>query len=201
MAQSQRERLLTAMAEAVGAKGYADTSVADVLERAGVSRATFYALFRDKQDCFRAAYEAGAELIAEVLADALGSMAGEMPSGAPGSPLDRLDHVLRTYLDLLHDAPAMARTFLVEVYAVGPAAIDQRQKSLEHFVDLVAETHRGESGLLGTRPEQRFAAEVLVGAVSSMVTNMVGVGDIDGLPALREPLMVLARDLTGRDRP
>ena len=113
-------------------------------------------------------------------------------------PLDRLDHVLGIYLDALHSEPALARTFLIEVYAAGPEVIELRRQSLERFVDIVAETHRGEPGLLGTEPEQRFAAEMLVGAVSSMVTNLVGVGDADALPALREPLMGLARTLTSR---
>ncbi|MCB1261404.1 MAG: hypothetical protein KDB33_13615, partial [Acidimicrobiales bacterium] len=58
-------------------------------------------------------------------------------------------------------------------------------------------THDGEDGLLGTRPEQRFAAELIVGAVSSMVTNIVGVGDLDELPVLRSKLMDLARAMVG----
>jgi hypothetical protein len=82
------------------------------------------------------------------------------------------------------------------VYAAGPDAIEQRRASLEGFVDIVAETHRGETGVLGTDPGQRFAAQAFVGAVSSLVTNAVGVGDSEGLLALREPLMRLAAQIT-----
>jgi hypothetical protein len=82
------------------------------------------------------------------------------------------------------------------VYAAGPAAVEQRRTSLEQFVDIVAETHRGETGLLGTEPGQRFAAEVIVGAVSSLVTNLVAVGDVEGLLELRAPLMGLAGRIT-----
>src|SRR5690606_30880284 len=53
--RSQRERLLTAAAEAVAEKGYASMSVADILKGASVSRTTFYQLFDDKLDCFLAA--------------------------------------------------------------------------------------------------------------------------------------------------
>ncbi len=113
-------------------------------------------------------------------------------------PLVRLDRVLGVYLESLHAAPALARVFLVEVYAAGPEAIEQRRASLQRFVDVVAETHRGEKGLLGTAARQRFAVEVIVDAVSSMVTNIVGVGDIDRLPTLRKPLMQLAAQITGR---
>jgi IS5 family transposase len=104
--------------------------------------------------------------------------------------------VLGIYLAALHSAPALARVFLVEVYAAGPAAIEQRRASLERFADIVAETHRGESGVLGTKATQRFAAQAFVGVVSSLVTNAVGVGDTEGLLSLRKPLMRLAAQIT-----
>jgi AcrR family transcriptional regulator len=192
--RSQRERLLLATTEVVAEQGYVKTTVADILGRAGVSRATFYDLFADKEACFHAAYAANAELVASVMAAAL----ERVRAAGEEDPLVRLDKVLSVYLRSLRDAPALARVFLVEVYAVGPAAIEQRQRSLEQFVDLVAETHRGEPGVLGTKASQRFAAQAFVGAVSSMVTNAVGAGDTDGLLALREPLMRLAAQITGK---
>ena len=54
---------MRAMAEAVGEIGYVKTTVAEVLRRAGVSRETFYATYKDKHDCFMAAFDrAAAEL-------------------------------------------------------------------------------------------------------------------------------------------
>src|SRR5215211_3537803 len=60
--ESQRGRMLAAMATAVGEKGYAEVAVADVIARAGVSRKTFYEQFDNKLGCFLAAYDAGVEL-------------------------------------------------------------------------------------------------------------------------------------------
>jgi hypothetical protein len=114
------------------------------------------------------------------------------------APLDKLDHVLGVYLTALAAAPELARVFLVEVYAAGAVAIQRRRDSLDQFVDIVAATHAGEDGLLGTRKEQRFAAEFIVGAVSSMVTNLIGVGETARLPELREPLVELAREVLNR---
>src|SRR5205823_5359028 len=51
---SQRERLMRAMLEEVGAHGYAGTTVPSVIAAARVSRNAFYALFKDKLDCFLA---------------------------------------------------------------------------------------------------------------------------------------------------
>jgi AcrR family transcriptional regulator len=46
---SQRERVQRAMAEAMAEKGYALTSVADILRRARVSRETFYELYTSRR--------------------------------------------------------------------------------------------------------------------------------------------------------
>lgn len=191
--RSQRERLLQATTDAVAAKGYVATSVADVLRGAGVSRTTFYRMFKDKEDCFLAALRVNADAVASLMEAELEAVRVDPAQ----DPLARLDRVLGTYLELLHGAPALARVFLVEVYAAGPEAIAQRRRSLDRFVDIVAETYRGSHGPLGTDPDQRLAAEVLVGAVSSMVTNAVGADDIEALPALRAPLMQLAERILG----
>lgn len=194
---SQRARLLQAATEAVAEQGYVKTTVADILARAGVSRATFYQLFRDKEDCFVAAYELNAHFVAAVMVAELEQVraSGEL------DPLERLDHVLQVFLTALRAAPALARVFLVEVYAAGPAAIEQRRVSMERFAEIVAETHRGERGVLGTSASQRFAAQAFVGAVSALVTNAVGVGEIDELPRLRQPLMQLAAQITQEQPP
>ncbi|MCC7076886.1 MAG: TetR/AcrR family transcriptional regulator [Acidimicrobiia bacterium] len=189
VAHSQRTRLLTAMTEAVAEKGYANTVVADVVSRSGVSRATFYKMFADKEACFLAAFDMNAELVARVMETGL----TELHHDSDIEPIDRLDRVLELYLTALASAPALARVFLVEVYAAGPAAIARRRATQDRFVDIVAATYAGRPGMLGTRESQRFAAEFVVGAVSSMVTNIVGAGDTDALPALRVKLMKLAR--------
>src|SRR4051812_2544961 len=53
----QRERLLAAMLRATAELGYREVSVQDVLERAGVSRPTFYEHFENKEACFLAAFD------------------------------------------------------------------------------------------------------------------------------------------------
>src|SRR4051812_36301531 len=89
VSRSQRERLLAAMTEAVAEKGYAKTVVADVVSRSGVSRATFYRMFRDVDDCFRAAYETHAELVALVMTTGL-----EQLKQSTDTPIEKLDHIL-----------------------------------------------------------------------------------------------------------
>lgn len=191
VAASQRQRMVGAMADAVAEKGYAKTAVNDVLKRAGVSRATFYEQFSDKEDCFRAAFEAIAGMLAEVLATQLAYLAEAKPEL---DALGRVDAILSLYLEVMRQAPNMAKTFLIEVYAAGPAAIEQRRQSIEGFVDLVVEALDG-AVLPGDATEQRFTVQAMVGAIASLVTNMVGAGEVDRVPELREPIMSLVRRL------
>ena len=54
---SQRGRLIEATAFHLDQKGYAATSVQDIIDRAGVSKTTFYKLFKDKEDCYLQCFE------------------------------------------------------------------------------------------------------------------------------------------------
>lgn len=181
------------MARAVADKGYVNTSVADVLERAGVSRRTFYELFSGKEDCFLATVRAGVRRILRVIGQASGSAA----VGGDGEvdPLERFDRMIGKYLDELSTEPPLARTFLIEVYAAGAQALEERRAAQEQFANLFAKTFAGSGGLLGDRPDQRFAVEALVGAISAMATARVGAGEYHRLTELRQPLVNFAREL------
>ena len=180
---SQRGRMLAAMAETVAEKGYVRTTVADVIERAGVSRETFYEHFSSKEDCFLAAYDTGVEALHEVMGAAL--------AGSRAGPEKRLDRVLKAYFDALAAEPAFARTFLIEVYAVGPRALERRVELQQRFVETIAEIFGVEDAVHGS--SERFACEALVAAITSLVTSRVGAGRLDTLDELRPPLVGLAR--------
>jgi AcrR family transcriptional regulator len=185
--------MLYAMARAVAEHGYVNTAVADVLERAGVSRRTFYELFTDKEDCFLATLQAGTERLLRILMDATAPKATDQ--GEEGA-VQRFDRVLGCYLDELAVEPPLARTFIVEVYAAGPAALEQRWAGAQRFVDMVADIFAGCPGLIGDRPDQRFAVEALVGGIGSMIVACVGANQYDRLGDIRKPSVDLARDLT-----
>jgi AcrR family transcriptional regulator len=178
---SQRGRMLDAICQAVAENGYAGTSVAEVIQRAGVSRETFYEHFADKEECFLAAYD----LAAATLRDAV--VAG-VPA-EPTDPLESYDRAMAAYLETMSTQRAYARVFLIDVYGAGPAALGRRFRVFQAFVDLVA-------GIFGARSAaDRALCEALVGAVSSLVTIRVAVGEFDELPALRGQIREIARRL------
>ena len=107
------------MVQAVAEKGYARVAVADVIERAGVSRKTFYEQFANKDECFLAAYDAGVDRLLG------GDRRGARRAGArlAGGAARR---AVEVYLETLAASPAFARAFLIEVLGAGPAALERR---------------------------------------------------------------------------
>jgi AcrR family transcriptional regulator len=175
--------MFRAMAEAVSEKGYAQTSVADVLRRARVSRETFYQQFSSKQDCFIAAYEQAADMILVLL---------EREASSKGTPLERFDRTIGFYLEALSTEPALARLFMVDVYSAGDHVLERRAEIQQRFTALIID------GFGARGQTERFACEALVAAIITMVTARLAAGDIEGLPALRGPLTDLVRVAVAR---
>lgn len=178
---SQRGRLLDAIAEAVAEKGYVATTVADVIARAGVSRRTFYEQFRDKQDCFLAAYDTGVELLLGALREA-GADATDL--------LVRARARTRAYLETLAAEPAFARTFLIEVGAAGAAARARRDAVHERFAALLREQLRAAREELPELPEPPPEAYLAaVGATDLLVSRLVARGRTAELPSLEDAVL------------
>ena len=69
--RDQRSRLLAAIVETVAEAGFPEAKIGEIAKRAGVSRATFYELFENKQACFVEAQRGlGSELL-EITAQAV----------------------------------------------------------------------------------------------------------------------------------
>lgn len=65
-----RERLVVAAVDLFAEQGYDDTTVAQIAERAGVTRSTFFRNFSDKRDVLVAGQQALSRLMAEGIAEA-----------------------------------------------------------------------------------------------------------------------------------
>jgi AcrR family transcriptional regulator len=187
VATSQRDRLLLGMADAVAERGYARTTVADVLKRVHVSRETFYQHFADKEACFLATMDRAAEVL-------LLAMAARLP-GAGAAPLDRFDRTLDTYLTTLTTESAAATVVLLESLAAGDAARRRRFDVQERFVLAVA-ANFADDPAWQRLPDPTFAARTLVGGISSMVTSALATDHAANLRDLHAPIMALLRALT-----
>ncbi|UDY23639.1 TetR/AcrR family transcriptional regulator [Nocardioides sp. Kera G14] len=81
-----RERLVVAAVDLFTEQGYDDTTVAQIAERAGVTKSTFFRHFPDKREVLAA----GQETLSRLLADGIASA----PSGA--TPLECVAAALRS---------------------------------------------------------------------------------------------------------
>jgi AcrR family transcriptional regulator len=178
---SQHQRMTDAMAAAVASKGYASATVGDVVAGAGVSRKTFYEHFRDKEECFLAAFDAGVEaLLAAIVA------------AGPDGPdwIETLRARVRAYLVTLASRPEFARTFLIEVFAAGPRALERRAEVHARFAQLIADLY-AQTGR--EFPELPPVADPIwtaaVGALNELVTVHVRQGLTERLPELEDTLV------------
>lgn len=128
VAPGQRARLLEAMAQVVADKGYAATTVAEVVSAARVSRSTFYELFDSKEQCFVEAYRHGVEVMFD------GVRAAGRAARAQGWEAELRASNL-AYLQSLADEPRFARTYLLEIHRAGDEALDARVEAVKRFAD------------------------------------------------------------------
>lgn len=184
---SQRRRMLDALTEAVAEHGFSALTVTAVVSGAGVSRKTFYEHWRDRDECFLAAYEDGlAALRAEMLAASTAAVA----DGA--NIVDQLRASVRTYLTFLAERPALARTFVLEVLAAGPAALERRAAAYAEFADVTRQWHqqaRASDSSVRAVPDAVYAA--VVGAGHSLVAEQVRLGRTRKLPELEPMIMYI----------
>ena len=168
VAASQRARLLEAVGGAVAEKGYAATTIDDIVRAAGVSKKTFYEHFHDKLGCFLAAYEAASDELYEHVRAA--------QDGVPSSGADDKTWLARThagihaYLRWLAAEPALARVFLIEVAAAGPEALARRERLRDRYAVRMRELQETGIGV----PDEIFHA--VVAAADDLVVRRLREG-------------------------
>jgi AcrR family transcriptional regulator len=123
--ERQRERLLRATASCVGANGYADTTIADIVRVAHTSRSAFYEQFADKEACFLAAYE---QMTAGFISASLHE--AERVSGWQ----EKLDVGISTYFEWMAARPEVAVSTVVEVHSAGRRALQARGRALADWI-------------------------------------------------------------------
>jgi AcrR family transcriptional regulator len=174
----QRRRMLAAMAGVLEGHGYARATVSQVLERAGVSRRTFYEQFRDKDDCLLAAYDdAERRAWAQAAAAAAGVPAGDWPR--------RVHVAVGAVMGFLAAEPAAARLFTLEARASGAAIAERHRRALGRVVDALQAGNRAGPG----------SADLPGGTERALVANVAALAGSHVLSGTTELLPGLAPQL------
>jgi AcrR family transcriptional regulator len=191
----QRRRLFAAAAAVFARSGFADATAEAIAREAGMSKATFYEHFDNKEDCIIALFDAAVTVLVAAMRAAAQAHAAE-------EPVDRIHATIHALLQTLADFPDEAQTLLVEIVGAGPRAMVRRDAALDQvarYIDEVnrADAERGAAPRLSS-PDDAFA---VVGAVVELASRQLRTGrpaDIRELEPVVERLvigLVRARDV------
>jgi AcrR family transcriptional regulator len=168
VADIQRARMIAAMAQVARERGAGASTVADVVARSGVSRRTFYELFADRDDCFRAAFNQAVERAARRILPAYESAVGWR---------ERMRAGLDALLEFLDDEPDLGALCVVDALGAGPVALERRAGVVRLLIDAV---HEGRKETRAGAKPTRLTAEGIVGAVLSVLHARLSGGETGG---------------------
>lgn len=151
--------------------GYESTSVADILEEAGVGRESFYELFEDKKGCLLAARG----LLVDDLEATVRTAYAE-----PGPWGNRVRNGLAAMLGWFAADPDAARVVVVELGAIGATSRELFQADFSRFTELLNSGIEAEEAA----PGMPQAAGLAVGAALTLVYEKVVRNRTAELPGL-----------------
>jgi AcrR family transcriptional regulator len=167
--ENDRARILCCAAQIAASRGYAQLTSARIAAAAEVTEARFDELFESTEQCFLDAL------------DRLGLEALVCAARAAQGSEDRLvgvHHGMAALMQHIATHPVLVHVAFVEIFAVGPAGIQRRERLLGQFADQLVRSmprSRAPSGLV---------AEASVGAVWGIVHDHVTRGATQLLPGL-----------------
>lgn len=174
---SQRERLIAAIAAEVAEVGYREVKIRAFTARAGVSTRDFYALFEGKEECFLAAFDA----VRDYLEGRLAAVAGDEPDWPA-----QVTAALRAALDFFAAEPDLARLCLVEPVSATPTTAIRFREAVLACVPALA---RGREQLSDPDSLPPNTEDSLLGGIVSLASRQIVTGDTARLPELLPDLI------------
>jgi AcrR family transcriptional regulator len=178
-------RLLQGMAHAVAAKGYADTTIADIVREAAVSRRTFYEHFSTKTECLIALYETASRLALQAVSEAFD----------PAQPWHaQVEQAMTAYFDYLAQDPVLLRTLFVEILGLGMPGLVARRRvndEIANFIQVAINSSDVECG-----PAAHLTSEMamtVVGGINELVLQAIEQNRAGDLRELVAPATRLVR--------
>ena len=176
---------LEGMARAVASQGYADTTIADIVREASVSRRTFYENFADKAECLIALYELASGNAIGVLRAAID----------PHSDWQvQVEQAMGAYFGVLTRNPVLLRTLFIEILGLGAPGLAARRRANQQLVDLMLDVVNNRTGeRLRKTPLQPAMAMAVVGGINEMVLQAIEQERAGALQELVAPAAALLR--------
>lgn len=150
VAADQRRRLVDAMVRLAGQKGYATTTVADIIAKAQVSRKTFYEHFAERKDLLLAAFDATSPAAFEDI---------RLAAQHAGEPARQFEALMGRLTKLARESPGTIALSTIEVAAVDPDGIQRRERLMGAYGQLIDEC-------LGANGERKALSPTLARALA-----------------------------------
>jgi AcrR family transcriptional regulator len=181
----QRTRLLEAAAGVFARAGYADASAEAIAREAGMSKATFYEHFANKEECILALFD-------DAAAETLEAM-GKAASAAGHDSRKRMEAGAKAFVEMLAEHPNESQTLLVEIIGAGDRGAERRDNILATFAQAI-DAENANAASKGSM--RRFAspddAYAIVGAAVELASRQLRRGvpaDVRELEPLIERLI------------
>jgi AcrR family transcriptional regulator len=181
-------RIMRAMLEVCGERGYRQASVQNVLDRCGASRRQFYSHFRSKPECYAKAYEFEVERRYAALVGA---------ASQESTWAQAVVTALREMAKLLETRPRLARGLLVEVHVAGGRALAKRAEVLARLTAGL-DSARDDPGVRHSPPP--LTSAFMLGAIEAFVTAiLMRASPQDFAAGMRELAEMVLSAYFGRD--
>lgn len=133
-AQPFRGRLLDGLATSLAARGYRDTTVADIVRNAKTSKRTFYDQFASKEECF-------VELLRTNNEDLIARIRAAIDPDAGWE--QQVRHAVDAYVAHIASRPAITLSWIREAPALGDAAQPLNRHAMEQLTEMVVDLTSG----------------------------------------------------------
>ena len=167
----QRRRLFLAAAAVCARGGYADLTAEAITREAGMSKATFYEHFANKEECILALMDEATREVMQAMATATAT------ASVRGDYRQHVRDQLGAFLRTLTEYPTTAQTVLVEGVAAGPQAAERRDAMLAVFAEsLLRDNARAAQREGAPQFASRDDAFAVVGATVELVSRHLRTG-------------------------
>jgi AcrR family transcriptional regulator len=191
----QRARLFAAASAVFARTGYADATAEAIAREAGMSKATFYEHFGNKEECILALFDAAIDVVIEGIAGAVRDHGADTPQGRVGA-------AVRVFLEVIASFPDQAQTLLVEIIGAGPQAMERRDAALARVAAYIDEANQADAAAGNVdrlaSPHDAFA---IVGAIVELASRQLRTKDPEDIRELEPVLERLILGLVGAAPP
>jgi AcrR family transcriptional regulator len=191
----QRSRLFAAAAAVFARTGYADATAEAIAREAGMSKATFYEHFGNKEECILALFDAAIDVVVGGIAQAVREHGDDTPEGRVGA-------AIRVFLAVITAFPDQAQTLLVEIIGAGPQAMERRDAALARVAEYIDEANQADAAAGNVRRlASRHDAFAIVGAIVELASRQLRTHDPEDISELEPVIGRLILGLVGAAPP